>query len=406
MYFKSKLFVLLVFGIAVIAVGVLAATLSEDIFPSSLEGISLTLVEEESSDDEIAEGFSAYYEGEEKEIDVFFWRMRSASIAKSVEQDLIPAIKEQYASMFDQVDWESSKTASVAGYQSTAIRFRVYLGGDYLDGGFIFVAIKDYLILIQVFGYEEKPSFSELERVLEVFINKIPENSGSLPPSGEEEPGNDGSEYSTSEKFQEVKNQDMVEKIYEDQTNYKEEYVEAYEMIEGGIAQVVIKDAKLDIRLEIQGNTAGKIPKVNQGDEVEVRLEIENDSRYNLALAAGILYPGYNAGAFELEEKKYTISFEWEGGLSSLIGSFKTKLIGGKFVVMPPGSKLYVYSKVVPEQTGYLDVQGLIYYTTEKKYQKYDIGFLDEAPKAYQESEVSETILVKEKPCNWWPICL
>ncbi len=158
--------------------------------------------------------------------------------------------------------------------------------------------------------------------------------------------------------------------------------------------------------MEIQGNTAGKVPKVNQGDEVEVRLEIENDSRYNLALAAGIFYPGYDAGVFNLEEKKYTISFEWDGGLSSLIGSFKTKLIGGKFVVMPPGSKLYVYSKVVPEQTGYLDIQGLIYYTTEKKYQKYDIGFLDEAPKAYQESEVSETILVEERPCNWWPICL
>ena len=209
-----------------------------------------------------------------------------------------------------------------------------------------------------------------------------------------------------SEKFQEVKNQDMVEKIYEDQNSYKEEFVEAYEMIEGGIAQVVIRDAKLAIRLEVQGNTAGKVPKVNEGDEVEVRLEIENDSRYNLALAAGIFYPGYDAGVFDLEEKKYTISFEWDGGLSSLIGSFKTKLIGGKFVVMPPGSKLYVYSKVVPEQTGYLDVQGLIYYTTERKYQEYDIGFLDEAPKAYQESEVSETILVEERPCNWWPICL
>ncbi|MBU2635137.1 hypothetical protein KJ841_01520 [Patescibacteria group bacterium] len=402
MVFKSKLFVLLAFGIAVLAAGVLAATLSEDIFPSSLEGISLTSVEEELSDDEIAEGFSAYYESEEKEIDVFFWRMRSASIAKSVEQDLIPAIKEEYALLFDEVDWESSKTASVAGYQSTAIRFRVYLGGDYLDGGFIFAAVKDYLILIQAFGYE-KPSFSELERVLEIFINKIPENGSPLPPPGEQE---EEYEYWTSEKFQEVKNQDMVEKIYEDQNSYKEEFVEAYEMIEGGIAHVIIKDAKLDVKLEVQGNTAGKIPKVNEGDEVEVRLEIENDSRYNLALVAGIFYPGYDAGVFELEEKKYTISFEWDGGLSSLIGSFKTKLIGGKFVVMPPGSKLYVYSKVVPEQTGYLDVQGLIYYTTEKKYQEYDIGFLDEAPKAYQESEVSETILVEQRPCDWWPICL
>jgi len=389
MVFKSKLFVLLAFGIAVIAVGVLAATLSEDIFPSSLEGLSLTLVEEEPSDDEIAEGFSAYYESEEKEIDVFFWRMRSVSIAKSVEQDLIPAIKGEYALLFDKVDWENSQTIPMGNYEATAIRFRVYLGEDYLDGGFIFAAVKDYLILIQVFGYE-KPSFSELERVLEVFINKIP-----APPEEQYE-------YWTSKKFQEIKSQDMIEKIYEDQINYKEEFVEAYEMIEGGIAQVVIKDAKLDVRLEVQGNTGGKIPKVNEGDEVEIRLEIENDSRYSLALTAGIVYPE----AFDLEEKKYTMSFKWKGGLASLIGSFKTKLINCKFIVMPPGSKLIVYSKVIPKQTGYLDVQGLVFFTTEKKYRKYDPGILDETPKAYQESEVSETILVEERPCNWWPICL
>jgi len=391
MAFKTKI---LIFGTTAIFIGFLlypylssGGSLSTDIFPSRLEGISLTSVEKEPSDDEIAEGFSAYYEDEEKEIDVFFWRMRSVSIAKSVEQDLIPTIKKEYVLLFDKIDWENSQTFSIGNYEATAIRFRVYLGGDYLDGGFAFVAVKDYLILIQIFGYE-KPSFSELEKVLEIFVNKIPKKCW------------------TSEKFQEIKNQEIVEKIYEDQTNYKEEFVEAYEIIEPGIAQVVIKDAKLDIRLEVQGNTAGKVPKVNEGDEVEVRLEIENDSRYNLALVAGIFYPGYDAGVFELEEKKYTMSFKWEGGLSSLIGSFKTKLINCKFIVMPPGSKLYVYSKVVPEQTGYLDVQGLISFTTEKKYQKYDIGFLDEAPKSYQESEVSETILVEERPCNWWPICL
>jgi len=370
MIFKVKLFSLIILGIIAITVGVFvfADTLSTDIFPSSLEGLSLTSVGEEPSDDEIAEGFSAYYEGEEKEIDVFFWRIRSVSIAKSVEQDLILAIKKEYALLFDEVDWESSQTFSIGDYDTTGIRFRVYLEGDYLDGGFAFVAVKDYLILVQIFGYE-KPSFSELERVLETFINKIP---------------------------------GVIEKIYEDQNSYKEEFVEAYEMIKGGVTQVVIKDANLDVRLEVQGNTAGNIPKVNEDDEIEVRLEIENDSRYNLALTAGILYPE----AFDLEEKKYTMSFKWEGGLSSLIGSFKTKLINCKFIVMPPGSKLIVYSKVIPKQTGYLDVQALVFFTTEKKYQKYDIGFLDEAPKNYQESEVSETILVEEKPCNWWPICL
>lgn len=346
MVFKSKLFVLLVFGIAVLAVGVLAATLSEDIFPSSLEGISLTSIEEEPSDDEVAEGFSAYYEGEEKEIDVFFWRMRSVSIAKSVEQDLIPAIKAEYALMFDQVDWESSETASVAGYQSTAIRFRVYLGGDYLDGGFIFVAVKDYVILIQAFGYE-KPSFSELERVLEIFINKIPE---------------------------------VIEKIYEDQNSYKEEFVRAYEMIEGGITQVFIKDAKLDIRLEIQGNTAGKIPKVNEGDEVEVRLEIENNSNKKIDLRAKLVYSD-----FGLEENKYTICLEEKKDIICFIGSSKAE---PEFIELPKNSKLYIYSKQIPKQTGYLDVQAIVYYDEDK------------------EAKISNFILVEERPCDWRPICL
>ena len=91
-------------------------------------------------------------------------------------------------------------------------------------------------------------------------------------------------------------------------------------------------------------------------------LEILGSSRE----AAGILY----SDDFDLDEEEYTLSFEWEGGLSSLIGSFEIELTDGKFIVMPPGSKVYVYSKVVPKETGDLDIQGLIYYTAEEKYQE------------------------------------
>jgi len=339
---------LIILGIIAITVGVFvfADTLSTDIFPSSLEGLSLTSVGEEPSDDEIAEGFSAYYEGEEKEIDVFFWRIRSVSIAKSVEQDLILAIKKEYALLFDEVDWESSQTFSIGDYDTTGIRFRVYLEGDYLDGGFAFVAVKDYLILVQIFGYE-KPSFSELERVLETFINKIP---------------------------------GVIEKIYEDQNSYKEEFVEAYEMIKGGVTQVVIKDANLDVRLEVQGNTAGNIPKVNEDDEIEVRLEIENDSNKKINLRAKLIYSD-----FGLEEKKYTICLEEKKDIACFIGSFKAD---PEFIEVPKNSKLYIYSKQVPKQTGYLDVQAIVYYDENK------------------EAKISNFILVQEKPCNWWPICL
>ena len=208
MAFKSKI---LIFGIVAVSAGFLlypflssGGSLSTNIFPLELEGLSLALIEEEEPDDEIVEGLSAYYQSEEKEIDIFFWRMRSVSIAKSVEQDLIPAFKESYISLFDKVDWENPQTFSVGDYKATTIRYRVYLGGDYLDGGLMFVAIRDHLILIQIFG-NEKPSFSELQRVLEVFISKVP-GSSSPPPPGEEEEeeekkeeegkcGNDNCEY-------------------------------------------------------------------------------------------------------------------------------------------------------------------------------------------------------------------
>lgn len=351
MAFKSKILIL---GITAVFAGFLfypslssGWSLSADIFPLNLGGISLTLAEEESSDDEIAEGFSAYYEGEEEEIDVFFWRMRNVSIAKSIEQDLIPRIKTEYALLFNKIDWENSQTVSVSNYEATAVRFRAYLGGDYLDGGLVFAAVKDYFILIQIFGYGEKPSFLKLERVLEIFINKIP---------------------------------GVIEKIHEDQNSYKEEFVEAYEMMAGGITQVFIKDAKLDIRLEVQGNTAGKIPKVSEGDEIEVRLEIENDSNQKIDLKAKLVYSD-----FDLEEKKYTICLEEKKDITCFIGSSKTE---PEFIEVPQNSKLYIYSKQVPKQTGYLDVQAIVYYDEDK------------------EAKISNFILVEERPCNWRPICL
>jgi len=196
--------------------------------------------------------------------------------------------------------------------------------------------------------------------------------------------------------------QEMAEAIYEDQTNYKEEYVDAYYELEDSIIQMRVRDASLKVNLEVQGNTSGKVIKTNKGDEIEARLSIINDSDYSLALTAGIFY----TQGFDLEEKKYTISFKWDGGLSSLVGSFKTKLINCKYIILSPGAELIVYSRVVPQETGYLDVQGLIFYNTEKKYQKWDARFLENAPPNYQETEVSDTILINEKPCSWWPICL
>ena len=498
--------------------------LSVDLLPGTINNAELIDVYEETPGQGIVEGLTAYYQSENQDITVLFWKLENKATAENSRETFLDELKIEYNSMFDSVDWSVTHEFTVDRHKTYAATFRAYLAGDYTDAGIMFSAVNEFFLVVQIADYSGKgvPSFSELQSVLTLIINNVP---GEVPPpppppdNGEEEEeeeeegeeekeicGNDNCEYwvgencdncyndclypfksqsfccyvgykyiyahdyhneiydlkeslaglipegaimvapglnrdniplrppsvcdsggmktgecvfnydcpsglCTTENWciklrskepQEIKDEKTVKDIYEDATNYKEEYVEAYEKIQGGIGQMVIKDAKLDVRLEVQGSTAGKIPKANQNDEIEVRLEIANESDYQLGLMAGIFYPE----DFDLEEKKYTISFEWSGGLASLIGSFETKLINSKFIIMPFGSRLVVYSKVVPKQTGYLDVRGLVFFTTEKKYQDYNPGFLDEAPKKYQESEVSETILIEEKPCNWWPICL
>ncbi len=498
--------------------------LSVDILPDVLNNAELTDVYEEVPGQGIVEGLTAYYESENQNINVLFWKLESEAMAKDGQEQFLNDLKVEYDSMFDSVDWSVNHEFTVEEYKAYAVTFRAYLAGEYHDGGIMFAAVGEFFLVVQIVNYSGTPSFSELQTALGILINNVPGEAPPPPPppppsddiegeeaeEGEEEEkevcGNNNCEYWVgencdncfddclypfqsqgfccyvgykyiyahnyhneiydlrealaglipegtiivdpdldennmplrptyicydrgiktgecifnydcpsglcttenwcvelrSEKPQEIKDEKIAEDIYKDATNYKEEYIEAYEKIQGGIGQTVIKDAKLDVKLEVQGSTSGKLPKVSQGDEIEVRLEITNDSDYQLGLIAGIFYPD----SFNLEEKKYTVSFDWDGGLSSLIGSFKTKLINSKFIIMPSGSKIVVYSKVAPKEIGYLDVQGLVFFTTEKKYQDYDPGFLDEAPKSYQESEVSETILVEEKPCNWWPICL
>lgn len=495
-------------------------------FPETLNGVPLKSIEEEvEPSEEIAEGLSAYYESEQEHITVLFLLAKDEEAAKKIKQDTPTDLEAYYRASFERVDWGTPQIVDVKGEKASVINFKLFYGDEQADGGIMFLAIREYFIFVQILNLEGASSLSELKDVLEIFVNQVPvgvevrgcTDSEALNYNPEatvddgtcayKEPeticGNGNCEFwegesckncvqdcrlsgyccfpgysyvyahdyhneiyqihealggviprgaillpegineddlpltpphvcdkggmpigecvynydcpsgvctvenwcikLRSEEFQEVKDEELIAKIYGDQTNYKEEYVDAYYEVKGAMTtQMRIREANLEVSLEVQGNVAAKVPEVNEGDEVEIRLEIENGSSYQLALTAGIFYPG----KFDIEEKKYTMSFEWSGGLASLIGSFKTKLINAKFVVMPPGSKLYVYSKIVPEETGYLDVQGLIFYTTEKKYQNWAPGFLSDAPNNYQETEVSESILVKERPCDWWPICL
>ncbi len=380
-------------------------------FPDTLNGVPLDLVQEEPPSEDIPAGFLASYENEQTLITVLFWQAKDEETAKEVERDTASELEAYYQAWFESVDWGAPQSVDVKGYQAAAVSFKLYNEDVQIDGGIILLAVREYFILVQILDYEKAPSLSELKNALEIFVVQVP-GGGGIPvdecvydydcPEGVCTSENLCIKL-ISEEFQEVEDEETIEKIYEDQISYKEEYDDAYDEVEDSMTtQMEIKDADLDVRLEIQGSTAGKVLKATEGEPIEVRLEIENNSDDQVVLAAGILYPD----DFDLDEKEYTISLEWEGGFSSLIGSFEIELTDGKFIVMPPGSKVYVYSKVVPEETGYLDVQGLIFYTTEKKYQEMDPGFLTDAPDDYEESEISNSIFAEKKPCNWWPICM
>ncbi len=380
-------------------------------FPDTLNGVPLDLIQEEPPSEDIPMGFLASYENEQTLITVLFWQAKDEETAKEVERDTASELEAYYQTWFERVDWGDPQTVDIKGYQATAVSFKLYVESEQIDGGIILLAIREYFLLVQILDHEKAPSLSELKNALEIFVVQVPagpEVRGCTDPDAlnynPEAAVDDGSCIKLkSEEFQEVKDKDTIDKIYEDQTSYKEEYADSYDEVEDSITtQMEIKDAGLDVNLEVQGNTAGKVLKATKGEPIEVRLEIENNSSDQVVLAAGILYPD----DFDLDEKEYTVSFDWEGGLSSLIGSFEIELTDGKFIVMPPDSKVYVYSKVVPEETGDLDIQGLIYYTTEKKYQEMDPGFLADAPDDYEESEISSSILAEKKPCNWWPICM
>ncbi len=233
-----------------------------------------------------------------------------------------------------------------------------------------------------------------------------------------------------STEVKEVTDKEVAKKIQEEQSDYKIGYAQTYTQIKDNITTAK-QEPGLDIRLEVQGSTASKLPEVNVGDEIVVRLEIENISNHSIAVTAGIVYPAADFGGFQLEEKDYTMSFGWsyQGVLNwgSLIGSFKTKLIGGKYIVMPKTSKLHILSKVVPKEEGYLDAQGMIYYTSEDRFVKptknlvkymsfsgedvfiVETGYGKRAPeefeKTFDETEVSKSILIKEKKCGW-PFCI
>ena len=169
---KIKLLALSIFLFTVMVAGVFiwpglsVKALSSNVLPDTLNGAVLIDVFEEEPSDGIVKGFTAYYESEDKDMSVLFWKVESEEVAQDGAELFIDGLKLEFDSMFDQVDWSPGNQFSVRGYQAKAASFRVYLGNEYYDGAVISVAVKEYFIVIQTINYESAPNFNDLTNAL------------------------------------------------------------------------------------------------------------------------------------------------------------------------------------------------------------------------------------------------
>ncbi|MBU1000450.1 hypothetical protein KKE78_03600 [Patescibacteria group bacterium] len=219
----------------------------------------------------------------------------------------------------------------------------------------------------------------------------------------------------TSDNPKQISDEKLAQEIFNDQMEYMQEeiWINVYDKLEDNLIKSTKVPGGLDIKLEVQGSTAGKVPEAVVGKDVETRLFITNDTNFSMAVVAGITYPGQLANTFKLEEKKYTLSCSPVNGtnpLTTVIGTLNAKRLGGNSYVLPPHHQLTIYSKVSPKQEGYMDVSGIIYFSKEKMYANSSVVEMAITPadfeSSFQKSEVSDSILVNEKKCSWGIICI
>ncbi|MFH0937093.1 MAG: hypothetical protein V1808_02280 [Candidatus Daviesbacteria bacterium] len=216
----------------------------------------------------------------------------------------------------------------------------------------------------------------------------------------------------TSDESQAVTDKKIIEAIANEQNEYKKEsvWVPVYDKIKGTILRTNKVEGGLEVRLEVQGATAGNIADVKIGGNVETRLEVVNNTAYYNAVIAGIVYKNPT----QIEQKKYTLSvnhMESNSAILGMIGKAGAQRLGGKYFVLPPYYKLTIQSTVSPKQEGYLDVSGIVYYSTENMYANSSLSDqINNVPANFESNwkkidEVTNSILVVPKKCSWG-ICL
>lgn len=216
----------------------------------------------------------------------------------------------------------------------------------------------------------------------------------------------------TSDEPQAVTDKKVVEAIANEQNEYRKEsvWVPVYDKIKGTILRTNKVEGGLEVRLEVQGATAGNMATVKIGGNIETRLEIVNNTAYYNAVIGGIVYKNPT----QVEQKKYTLSvnhLESNSAILGMIGVAGAQRLGGKYFVLPPYYKLTVQSTVSPKQEGYLDISGIVYYSTENMYANSSLSDqINNVPVNYETNwkkigEVTNSISVVPKKCSWG-ICL
>lgn len=206
---------------------------------------------------------------------------------------------------------------------------------------------------------------------------------------------------------------DVSEKYIEGLSEHKQYYVHAYYASKDNFV-IHDQNESLDIKLEVQGATSGKILRAITGKEIQVLMTIKNRSDYRLALVPLVNYPGHSLKKdTDLEETSYHIAYSWMGILNSLKGKFQSAFSDGKYFILPAGGIMTVESQIIPHKEGYLDVEGLVYFTSGKRYieENLGLGYIknerlpEEYEKEAQKAEVSETIYIEKPRCLLGIVC-
>lgn len=216
------------------------------------------------------------------------------------------------------------------------------------------------------------------------------------PDQERDESGRELSEEETTQRLQEA-------------SGYSEEFPEMYVAVEEEIVDSFSDPAIYADLLVYSASPAGHAV---EGQEIKATLFIQNQSDYPVAVAAAIVLPSQDV--FKHNEKAYFSSISnisaWDWNTESAMQFY----YGGGAFILEPGQVLTFDSRVIPDQAGYFDVTGEIFYDWDPvRIKAYTAAKTTVLPFAlgitvveYDLDEMehvtlAKSIFVEEKECSW-----